>query len=200
MRYSIISGVVLLALQASAQNPPKPGQTYQVNQVDLNGDGKLEKVGLQCVEVRESGWYSRLTVWNGQGRRIWQSRPAKEGLWAFGGWDWGMSDLQWVGDIDGDGTIEAVVPDPVSDVSPVRFRVFRWRDQAFHHVRTAALFPTSKDEFGWSDKAQGKTWVGAFKKGPVGVVWTTTPEGEVSLKEARLEGTPRGFRVLQWLK
>ncbi len=85
MRYSILSAVVLLALQASAQNPPKPGQTYQVNRVDLNGDGKLEKVGLQCVEVKESGWYSRLTVWNGQGRRIWQSMPAKSGVVGFRG-------------------------------------------------------------------------------------------------------------------
>ena len=191
---------LLLAWPACAQDPPKAGQSYQVTRIDLNGDGKLEKVGLSCVEVKESGWYSRLTVWNPAGQKIWQSMPAKVGVWAFGGWDWGISDLQWVGDIDGDGSIEAISPDPVSDVSPVSFRVYRWSGKAFHHLRTAALVPLSPTEFGWSPKAEGKSWIGAFKKDSVGVVWTTKDDGEVSLKEARLQGTPKGFKVTRWLK
>ncbi len=200
MRYFIVFCLACLTLPAFAQQNPRAGQDYCLSQVDLNGDGKLEKVGLHCVEVKDSGWYSRLTVWNAQGQRVWQSMPAKVGVWAFGGWDWGISDLQWVGDIDGDGAIEAVAPDPVSDVSPVSFRVFRWNGKAFQHVRTSALLSRSQEEFGWSNQTQGKRWIGAFKKGAVGVIWTTTPSGEVSLKEARLQGSPQGFRVLQWLK
>jgi hypothetical protein len=199
MKTHVLALWVLFVVPGLAQDPPKKGQTYQVTRVDLNRDGSPEKVGLSCVEVKESGWYSRLTVWNGQGQKVWQSMPAKVGVWAFGGWDWGISDLQWVGDIDGDGAVEAVSPDPVSDVSPVRFRVYRWSGKAFHHVRTAALLPTPDGEYRWSDRTDGTSWIGSFKKGGVGVVWTTSSSGEPRLRDARLQGRSTGFRVLKWL-
>lgn len=190
----------LMMLPAVAQEAPKKGQNYQVTRIDLNADSKPEKVGLSCFEVQQSGWYSRLTVWNSQGQKIWQSMPAKVGVWAFGGWDWGISDLQWVGDIDGDGAVEAISPSPVSDVSPDQFRVYRWSGKAFHHVRTATLLPSSPGEFGWFQKSESSTWIGAFKKGKIGVIWTTGQGGEVELKEARLAPSTQGFRVLEWLK
>lgn len=200
MRFLLALLVTLLMLPAVAEEVPRKGTNYQVTRIDLNADGKLEKVGLSCFEVKESGWYSRLTVWNSQGQKIWQSTPAKVGVWAFGGWDWGISELQWVGDIDGDGAVEAISPAPISDVSPVQFRVYRWSGKAFHHLRTASLLPTSSREFGWSQKSQSSTWIGAFKKGKIGVIWTSGPGGEVQLKEARLAPSSQGFRVLEWLK
>ena len=200
MRYlAAILLTTLSVLPVWGQEPPQKGQNYQVTSVDLNKDGKPEKVGLSCVEVKETGWYSRLTVWNNQGQKLWQSMPAKIGVWSFGGWDWGISDLQWVADIDGDGAVEAVSPDPVSDVSPVRFRVYRWNGKSFNYVRTGSLLPTSNNQFEWSDKAQGTSWIGAFKPNSVGVIWTTDNKGEVHLREARLQGTAKGFRVLKWI-
>jgi len=195
--------LLFLALATSgafSQEPPKKGQNYSLSRVDLDGDGAFEKVGLHCVEVTDKGWYSRLTVWGSDGRQRWQSLPAKVGVWAFGGWDWGISDLQWVGDIEGDGAVEALAAEPVSDVSPVPFRLFRWNGRAFQHVRTAALLPAGPDRFQWSQKSSGTTWIGAFKKGGVGVVWSMNRSGEVQLKEAQLQGTPDGFRVIKWLK
>ena len=106
MRNAIaIFWLALVATSAFSQETPKRGQNYSLTRIDLDGDGTLEKVGLHCVEVSDKGWYSRLTVWRADGVRLWQSLPAKVGVWSFGGWDWGISDLQWVGDIDGDGAV-----------------------------------------------------------------------------------------------
>jgi hypothetical protein len=196
----LLIGLALLTTSAFSQEPPKKGQNYSLTRIDLNGDGSLEKVGLHCTEVTDQGWYSRLTVWSGDGRQLWQSLPAKVGVWAFGGWDWGISDLQWVGDIDGDGAVEALAAEPVSDVSPVPFRIFRWSGRAFHHLKTASLLQAGPDRFVWSNERVGTTWIGAFKQGGLGVVWSMTGSGEVKLREARLQGEPQGFRVVKWLK
>ena len=162
---TLVLALALAGTNAFSQETPKKGQNYSVSRVDLDGNGDFEKVGLHCVEVTDKGWYSRLTVWSSDGRQLWQSLPAKVGLWAFGGWDWGISDLQWVGDIDGDGAVEALASEPVSDVSPVPFRIFRWNGRAFQHLRTAALLSKGTDRFEWSQKSSGTTWIGAFKKG-----------------------------------
>lgn len=183
-----------------AQQPPRRGQSYQVTRVDLNGDGKPEKVGLVCTEVKESGWYSRLSVWDSGGRRIWQSMPAKVGVWSFGCWDWGMSDLPWVGDLDGDSRIEALSPEPVSDVSPVSFRVYRWSGKAFHHLRTASLIAENERQFNWSSKAEGASWLGNFRPGGIGVIWITTTDGGARVREGRVQPQGQGFRVVEWLK
>lgn len=191
---------IALAVQAWAQDrPPRKGETYQVQRIDLNGDGQPEKVGLKCVEVSDSGWYSRLTVWNSAGRVLWQSMPAKVGVWAFGGWDWGISDLQLVADVDGDGTVEALVPDPVSDVSPTTFRLFRWTGKAFQHIKSGSLIAVAQDEFQWSAKAQGSRWIGKFKPGPVATVWSVGQDGQVKLQTGTVQGSARGFKVLRWL-
>ena len=195
-----VLGLALLATGAFAQEPPKKGQNYSLTRLDLDGDGQPEKIGLHCVEVSDKGWYSRLTVWSGDGRQLWQSLPAKVGVWAFGGWDWGISDLQWVADIDGDGSVEALAAEPVSDVSPVPFRVFRWNGRAFNHLKTASLLQAGPDRFVWSQKSSGTSWIGAFKNGGVGVVWRLDRSGQVQLKQAQLRGDSQGFRVLEWLK
>lgn len=200
MRWCLLWLALFGLLSAAGAQAPRKGESYQVTSIDLDGDSLREKVGLRCVEVTQRGWHSRLTVWNARGQVVWQSMPARVGVWAFGGWDWGVTDLQWVGDIDGDGSIEAVSNEPISDVSPVSFRVYRWSGKAFHHVRTAALLPAGANEFVWQSKARGGTWIGSFKKGPVAVVWVTSPAGEMRLKQARVQGGASGFRVVEWLK
>lgn len=194
----LILWLALLGPVPAQEQPPRVGDHYQIHQVDLNGDGKPEKVGLNCVEITDNGWYSRLVVWR-DGRAVWQSMPAKVGVWAFGGWDWGISDLQWVADVDGDGAVEAIVPEPVSDVSPVSFRVFRWDGQGFRHLKTATLLRVGPNDFAWSGQNRGDCWIGQFKPKGLGVIWTYR-DGRANLQEAVLRGNSRGFRVVKWLK
>ena len=183
-----------------AQDPPKRGQSYQVTAVDVDRDGRKEKVGLVCSEVSDSGWFSRLTVWDSSGRRLWQSMPAKVGVWSFGCWDWGQSDLPWVGDLDGDGTIEALSPEPVSDVSPVSFRVYRWKGKSFQYERTGTLMGVGERDFQWSKEARGDRWIGNFRPGGIAVIWSMKSSGEGQVREGRVEPTARGFRVTGWTR
>lgn len=202
MRYLAWLLVLLMLAPVYAQDPiPKAGDDYQVFTVDLDGDGKPEKVGLHCQKVTDSGWSSRLTVWR-NGQVIWQSMPAKIGVWAFGGWDWGISGLELVADLDGDGKVEALVPEPVSDVSPVAFRLFRWDGKGFRHVQTKTLILQSAakgqgpDRFVWSDAKEAPSWIGGFESGNVAKIWSD--KGET--RRAVVRSSKDGFKIVQWLK
>lgn len=187
----------MLSLPGLAQTPHK-GEAYQVTSIDLDGDGRPEKVGLRCTDTKESGWSSRLTVWDAQGKIRWQSMPSRVGVWAFGGWDWGISDLQLVADIDGDGQIEALSPAPASDVRPVTFRIYRWTGRSFEHVRNGTLLARSEEEFSWGNSDQGNRWIGAFRKGLTATIWSNSADGQSLTREALVEPTATGFRVKKW--
>lgn len=177
---------------------PRAGDDYQIFKVDLDKDASPEKVGLHCTESGEDGWTSRLTVWKGNAV-VWQSPSARSGLWAFGGHDWGVCGLEYVQDIDGDGKIEALLPEPVSDVSPVPYRIFRWDGREFRHVRTATLLRVSDTRFAWSDLDRGESWVGAFESPDVGRVWTYSSDGKCRVQKALLRPIKGGFQVVKWL-
>lgn len=177
---------------------PKVGQSYQTTKVDLNHDGQLETVGLTCVKRSDEGWFSLLSVWDSSKRLIWQSQAAKEEPWSFGGWDWGVSDLHLVDDIDGDGHIEVVSPQPVSDVSPVHFRIYRWNGKAFTYVRTAALISDGSDKyFSWGQALPERAWVGKLRSGPTGEIWSLSNETGVQTRTVKLQADRHGFKVVK---
>ncbi|MFN8610670.1 MAG: hypothetical protein U0931_24225 [Vulcanimicrobiota bacterium] len=197
MRRMILVVLGLSAL-APAQEPTfKPGQSYQKTRVDLDHDGKPESVGLRCESSQQGNWYSRLTVWDRQGRIVWQSMPSKRGVWAFGGWDWGISDLQLVADIDGDGQVEALSPEPQSDVRPVTYRIYRWGGQSFTYVRSAQLGSDAPGHFAWGKAEANRPWIGKLQPGPVGTIWVPSPAGEITTRTARLHFDSRGFQELK---
>ncbi|MBS2038938.1 VCBS repeat-containing protein [bacterium] len=188
--------VLGLTISVWAQSEtPKPGQSYQTTRIDLDGDGKAETVGLRCESLKGGNWYSRLSVWDGQGRLLWQSMPSKQGVWAFGGWDWGISDLQLVADIDRDGRVEAVSPEPVSDVRPVTYRIYRWSGRAFTYVRSAELGSDSAEHFSWGKANINRPWIGKLHAGPSGTLWEPSSGGEIRTREVKLKADSRGFQV-----
>ena len=205
-------GFALVPLTASAQPVfPKTGQVYQTFQVDLNGDGKRDKVGLVAYRVSSEEYWGRLTVWDSSGKLLWQGPQAKkqdEPL-AFGAWNFGVSAVECVCDIDGDGRVELLSPQPQSDVSPPTYRIFRWDGRGFAPAARKQLLetPPGSGHFPWSQPVQwsggAATWVGHLKmKGRdlLAEVYVVKSGSDVKLGKARMSGSPKGLEVTSWVQ
>ena len=190
---------------------PKNGQTYQTFQADVNGDGKPDKVGLVAYRVSSEEYWGQLTVWDSSGKVLWkapQAKNADEAL-AFGAWNYGVSSIELVGDIDGDGKVELLAPQPQSDVRPPTFRIFRWTGSAFAPVARKQLLetPRGSGHFVWSQPSQwngsAATWVGHLEHqggAMVAQIYVVNSGSDVKLGKARMTADKQGLRVSSWVE
>lgn len=189
--------LVLLFLTLSAAADPKAGQVYRSVKADLNGDGKLEKIGLVAYGHFPAGYYGRLKVWDSGGKLLWQAPTVKSSdqPFAFGSWAYGASNIEWVS------SGELISALPVSDPRPTTFKRFRWTGSAYVAVGTGFLLQ-SGDEFVWTkpfewDGVKPLTWVVSLLDGSV----LSVRGGDQYMNgTARLEATAAGFRVVRWVK
>lgn len=185
---------------------------YPVIQVDLNGDGTLEKIEPKKTSANDGNDFYQLVVGDAAKKTIWSSPVTKDPTlqFAFGNWNMGESMPQIAGDIDGDGAVELVVPAARSDVSPPLFRIFRWEKQSFIFKFSKALAGPGKEggKVSWT-ATPGKSdfWVEEWiKKGDKGgwVVRMVSHdwESEKAPKEGTAEIMPKdsSFQLVRWLK
>ncbi len=147
MRYLLFGALLIGAVWAA------DGEVVQTLKVDLNGDGKSESVVLKQI-----GEQARLVVLDSQGRTMWEA-PRSE-LFLFGGpLDGG--DLQAAGDLDGDKAIDLLGTYQKSDVSPTRFRWFRWTGSELELVSQGYLCPLNQrpGTFKLSENQGAPYWV-----------------------------------------
>ncbi len=191
---------VLLITCVSAQPQPKAGQVYQSVQVDLNNDGKPEKVGLVAYGHNPSGgFFGRLKVWDSSGKLLWQAPLAKSSdeSFAFGMWEYGSSTIQWVG------PQELISARPVSDVRPTTFKRFRWTGSAYQPLANQFLLKDSEESFRWTkpfdyDGLKQLTWVVDFTQTLEGNVCACKTGGMTQSGRAQLKATPSGMTITRW--
>lgn len=179
-------------------------------QGDLAGDGRMFTVAWSVSAVTEEGDFYRLTVADDEGRIIWASPATKRSghPLAFGSWHHGVSLPEALGDMDGDGMQELIVPAAQSDVSPVRFRIFRWTGKGFEPGPVTCLAGRGgrADFLSWQDEpALTDFWVQHWKKAgrnnTAVVELVRYPGGaEVESATAIVARAGHGFRLVQWLK
>ncbi len=129
------------------------GEIVQTLRADLNNDGKPDSIVLKRL-----GEQARLVVLDSQGRTLWEA-PRTE-LFMFGGpLDGG--DLQAAGDLDGDKSIDLVGTYQKGDVSPTRFRWFRWTGSELKLVSQGYLCPLNQrpGTFKLSENQGAPYWV-----------------------------------------
>lgn len=214
MRKKLFLVLVLLTQMAYAQSLPKAGEVYESVSCDLNGDGKVEKIELSAygINAESEMFWGRLRVKDSSGKVIWEAPKASknEQPFSFGMFPYGVSGLEWVGDIDGDGKIELISPAPVSDVRPPTYRRYRWTGTAFQALGDKMLLenPAGSGTFLWRDPfewdgVQPLTWVSQLSGGPgkcVGDVTASRPGGEVWGGQAQFSGNGLGLTARTWLK
>ena len=204
--------LLTLFLAAMAQNLPQTGRTYQARSVDLNGDGKMEKVVLVAygIDHEMQSYFGRLKVLDSGGKVLWAAPAAAHAdePFAFGSWPYGGSDLEWVGDIDGDGRVELLSPLPVSDLRPPTYRLFRWSGTAFVPAGVKMLLQEGENLFVWRepiewDGMEPITWVSKVEGEPGAVTVEVTSfieGGEVLGGQALVQGTKDGMKVRRWVR
>ncbi len=177
---------------------------------DLDRDGKLERITwVKFAETEEEGEFFQMRVLDDDGALMWEGPKVRdiENPLALGSWHFGVSFPELAADIDGDGSVELVVPAPQSDVSPTYFRILRWSGDRFVAVRSGSLLesPPGSGKFPWaeSDRWQG-TWIQSFEgvnaDGTFRVeVVEYLPESTPRTGEANIAGDAAGFGIAKWV-
>ena len=211
LRSRVLLGLLLSSL-AIAQPLPKVGQTYQSKTIDLTGDGKVEKIVLSAygIDKNMEGYLGQLKVLDGQGKLIWQG-PKVQNVgqpFAFGSWPYGVTNIEWLGDIDGDKKIELLSPRPISDVSPKTYQRYRWNGKAFASLGPKMLLesPIGSGRFLWKDPVEWDgvsplSWVITLSGDPkqtVAEIMSHGSGGEFKTGQAVMKGDGLGLSVISW--
>jgi len=191
---------------------PKKGDIYQSVKVDLNNDGKTEKIIIKIYKLDENmGFSGQILVLNSSGKIIWAG-PKNADIgdpMTFGSWDFGSSLIEIAGDIDMDGSIEVIGTKPVSDVRFTPYKLLRWNGKKFYPVYKETVLvenPSGSGTYPWSNKEGYKgRWISEFeslnKDGTLTVKITEfTSDNSGKEGEAIVTGDKTGFHILRWLK
>lgn len=158
--------LLLLTLPAQAAE----GGLTQKFQVDLNGDGRKETVALKPF-TQDGVTLGQLVVLNDRGTILWAGPKRSKTPYSpseplvFGG-EFDRGDIEVVGDLDGDGTVELLGTFQKSDLSPTRFRLLRWKKDRFVHVCSNNLVqaPQRPGTFVWAKRPEASVWLDAFQE------------------------------------
>lgn len=141
------------------------GELTQKFQVDLNRDGRKETVALKAF-TQDGVQLGQLVVLSDKGKVLWAGPKKSARPWSpteplvFGG-EFDLGEIEVVGDLDQDGAIELLGTYQKSDLSPTRFRLLRWKDGKFVHVRSNRLVqaPQRPGTWIWEDRPESEVWV-----------------------------------------
>lgn len=176
---------------------------------DLDGDGHIEEVLLLPSGKNDKGDFFSLTVLDKDGGVIWAgSKELNLGdPLVFGEWHFGISLPEVFGNIEGNEALELIAPVPQSDVSPTRFRIFEWKNNAFTLLRTSILMetPVGSGKFPWTSGEQYEgVWISGFQSinstGEIIVdIIDYQGNADVKMRQAVLKKDASGFVVKHWI-
>ena len=118
---------------------------------DLDSDAKFETLTWKKFATTEWGDYYQLQVMDDDGRLIWSGPKEKNDANPYipCSGHTGVSFPEILFDIDSDGYVELLAPEPQSDVSPTYFRKLRWKDGGFKRLPSSALLLKDAKNFVW---------------------------------------------------
>ncbi len=140
---------------------PGWGQSLvSTHQIDLDGDGVKEVVGLRKFE-RDGVEYGQLVVADQKGRILWEASTKAPEFLFLGEFDKGTLEAAY----RQDESAFLIASYQKSDVSPTRFRQFMWHDRGFVHLRNGSLLPAPQRPatFIWKEDPGASRWLEEFK-------------------------------------
>ncbi len=176
-------------------------------EVDLNGDGKNEKIGWTSFADLEGETFYRLYVDDHDGNRLW-SGPAvedEENPYIFFKSDYGDSMPLIALDVDMDGNIELLAPEALGDIAPLHYRILRWLGDRFVALEPKVLMPASRERLVWrsTESAYG-TWVTNIYRDGIDVFRMDLvkfyAEQKIEIAELLVRFDKKGAEILKWTK
>jgi len=144
---------------------------------DIDGDRKDEIVIWKKSFKTDIGEFYRVFIYKEDGKIIYQSPKVKDTdePYAFGSWIFGVSLPEALIDINRDNQVELLAPAPVSDISPVYYRIFYWNGHTLALARPGVLAEVKGDKgyshFSWFNPFpmnillnKSVAWVSSFKE------------------------------------
>ncbi len=179
--------------------------------VDLNGDGKMEKVKIKAYNVTKEDYFGQLVIVDSKGVALWEGPRIKDrnsnDPFFFGAFMAGIALPEVVADIDGDGKVEMLSSSPMSDVRPQYFLEFRWDGIRFNYVQAKALMETSQGSgvFTWQKpKSHKGGWIMSFESASGSKTFTAHIFSRYGDKEmvgkAEVGPAQGGFKVIRWIE
>jgi hypothetical protein len=109
--------------------------------VNLDGDLKREKISWEPYAQTALGTYYQLKVYDDNGALIWKGPRTEnpDNPYFVAEIDFGISIPELAEDIDKDGHLELLIPEPQSDVSPTRYHRLKWKKGGFIPMKAASL-------------------------------------------------------------
>jgi len=176
---------------------------------DIDGDGKDEIVTWKKSHTVELGDFYRVYVYKESGKLLWKSPDTKndDNPYAFGSWDFGVSLPEVLIDTNGDNQVELLAPAPVSDVSPVYYRIFYWNGHSLVASCSSILAKLEKNYFYFINPCSSCdiAWVSQFKKAiskNVAEVEITKldSDGKSLMGSAIIKFNVHGANIEKWIK
>jgi len=132
---------------------------------DIDNDNKAETMELKNIGSTEMGTFYQLIVKDDNGKLLWKAGKSYDdsNRYSFFELHHGVSMPQILTDIDNDGYMELIAPEPQSDVSPTYYRKLKWIGKRFRVMSSNALMMDNHKRFTWKNTQdyQG-TWVSGF--------------------------------------
>ncbi|MGE3725589.1 MAG: hypothetical protein AB7I41_08570 [Candidatus Sericytochromatia bacterium] len=207
-----LSAFYPIASQAQSEDWPEENQIYQSFSVDLNQDGKPEKVEVKAIRVGESGYTGQLFVKNPAGAVIWQGplfEPGRDSIvdneLYLGSFPMGEGRVSLVQDLEGDGRVDLLMAVPQSDLRVRMWRIFTWNGKGFVFSAKGCLLEVKpgSGQFSFVERtAEQGNWVDAIRfegKDLFAEILMLKP-GDLRGGIAKMKINADGMRLLNWVE
>ncbi len=190
---------------------PPVGQVYQELTGDLDRDGQIKRVALIpfLLDKDKDACFMQLVVSDSNGKVLWRSPRLTDETYrkTWGCYAWGQDALMILQDLDNDGHPELISTCPRSDVSPQKYKVWKWDGDKFIYQFTAALLEVEPESgvFKWDtqfwDGHEKTCWIDRLEHKDGRLVSKMTYwDRELQSPSAYMRVIPNGFKVEEWIK
>ncbi len=136
---------------------------------NIDHDGKKETIQWRKFATTDMGDYYQIQVVDDNGVLLWRGprKISENNPYIFSSTHSGESLPQLLFDIDRDGYVELLAPEPQSDVRATYYRKLRWMDGYFENLPSQALMMRNlgSDHFSWiSRELTYGIWVSKFRE------------------------------------